>query len=59
MTKRSEKEIVAAFTHMATAELKGTIEHLTTYNSKGTTTKKIIIEYDVKHTMRNEDATTD
>ena len=48
MTKRSEKEIIAAFTHMATAELKGTIEHLTTYDSKGTTSKKIVIEYNIK-----------
>ena len=48
MTKRSEKEIIAAFTHMATAELKGTIEHLTTYDSKGTISKKIVIEYDIK-----------
>ena len=52
MTKRSEKEIVAAFTHMATAELKGTIEHLTTYNSKGTTSKKIVIEYSIEHNKR-------
>ena len=52
MTKRSEKEIVAAFTHMATAELNGTIQHLTTYNSKGTTSKKIVIEYDVEEKER-------
>tara|TARA_B100000287_G_scaffold20164_1_gene20138 strand:+ start:1709 stop:1870 length:162 start_codon:yes stop_codon:yes gene_type:complete len=49
MTKRSEKEIIAAFTHMATAELKGTIERFTTYDNKGTTRKKIVIEYDVKN----------
>jgi len=48
MTKRNEKEIIAAFTHMAVGELKGTIQHLTTYDSKGTTSKKIVIEYDVE-----------
>ena len=47
MTKRSEKEIIAAFTHMATAELDGTIEHKTTYDSTGRSSKKIVIEYDV------------
>tara|TARA_R100000742_G_C4267980_1_gene86260 strand:- start:1138 stop:1296 length:159 start_codon:yes stop_codon:yes gene_type:complete len=49
MTKRSEKEIIAAFTHMATAELRGTIEHKTTYDSTGRTSKKIVIEYDIKN----------
>ena len=48
MTKRNEKEILASFTHMATAELNGTIQHLTTYDNKGTTSKKIVIEYDVQ-----------
>jgi len=52
MTKRSEKEIIAAFTHMATAELKGTIEHFTAYNSQGTTSKKIVIEYNIEHNKR-------
>ena len=47
MTKRSEKEIIAAFTHMATAELKGTIEHFTTYDQSGRSSKKIVIEYDI------------
>ena len=49
MTKRNEKEILASFTHMSTAELNGTIQHLTTYDNKGTTSKKIVIEYDVKY----------
>ena len=49
MTKRSEKEIIAAFTHMATAELNGTIEHKTTYDSTGRSSKKIVIEYDIKN----------
>ena len=48
MTKRIEKEIIAAFTHMAVNELKGTIEHRTTFDSAGRTGKKIIIEYDIK-----------
>ena len=48
MTKRSEKEIIAAFTHMATAELKGTIEYLTTYDQSGRSSKKIVIEYNIK-----------
>jgi len=48
MTKRSEKEIIAAFTHMATAELKGSIEHFTTYSQSGRSSKKIVIEYNIK-----------
>ena len=52
MTKRSEKEIVAAFTHMATAELKGTIEHFTTYSQSGRSSKKIVIEYNIEHNKR-------
>ena len=48
MTKRSEKEIIAAFTHMSIAELKGTIEHFTTYDHSGRSSKKIVIEYDIK-----------
>tara|TARA_B100000427_G_scaffold208987_1_gene174124 strand:- start:316 stop:483 length:168 start_codon:yes stop_codon:yes gene_type:complete len=52
MTKRNEQEIIAAFTHMATAELGGTIQHLTTYDSQGTTSKKIIIEYDIENNKR-------
>ena len=47
MTKRNEKEIIAAFTHMAIAELDGTIEHFTTYDNTGRTSKKIVIEYDI------------
>ena len=58
MTKRSEKEIIAAFTHMATAELKGTIEHFTTYDQSGRNSKKIVIEYDVKLFDRRIDETT-
>ena len=49
MTKRNEKEILAAFTHMSINELGGTIEHKTTYDSTGRTSKKIVIEYDIKH----------
>jgi len=48
MTKRNETEIIAAFTHMAVNELKGTIEHKTTFASTGRSSKKIVIEYDIK-----------
>ena len=47
MTKRNEKEILAAFTHMAVNELGGDIQHATTYDSTGRQSKKIVIEYDV------------
>ena len=46
MTKRNEKEILAAFTHMAN-ELGGDIQHCTPYDSTGRQSKKIVIEYDV------------
>ncbi len=49
MTKRNEKEIIAAFTHMAVNELKGTIKEYITSNSVGRSSKKIVIEYDIKH----------
>ena len=52
MTKRNEKEIIAAYTHMAVGELKGTIEHKTTYDSTGRSSKKIIIEYNIEHKDR-------
>tara|TARA_B100000287_G_scaffold414310_1_gene446769 strand:- start:836 stop:991 length:156 start_codon:yes stop_codon:yes gene_type:complete len=48
MTKRNEKEILAAFTHMAINELGGTMDQCVTSNSMGRTSKKIIIEYDIK-----------
>ena len=57
MTKRNEKELLAAFDHMAN-ELGGTIEHSTTYDSSGRSSKKITIEYNVKNVKRNADATT-
>ena len=47
MTKRNEKEIVAAFTHMAVNELKGTITHSHSLDHSGKTSRKIVIEYDV------------
>jgi len=53
MTKRNEKEILAAFDHMAINELKGTVEKLTTYDSMGRQSKKIVIEYDVTTKKRN------
>ena len=48
MTKRNEKEILAAFTHMSINELGGTMETFTTYDSVGRQSKKIVIEYDIK-----------
>ena len=47
MTKRNEEQIIAAITHMA-QELGGTIETTTTYSSGKRSSKKIIVEYDVK-----------
>ena len=52
MTKRNEKEIIAAFTHMAVNELGGDIRHATTYDSTGRQSKKIVIEYDIKQYKR-------
>ena len=48
MTKRNEEQILAAITHMAENELGGTIETTTTYSSGKRSSKKIIVEYDVK-----------
>lgn len=53
MTKRNEKEILAAFTHMGVNELGGTMQRLTTYDSTGRQSKKIVIEYDIVHNKRN------
>ena len=52
MTKRNEKEILAAFTHMRINELGGTMETFTTYDSVGRQSKKIVIEYDIKQYKR-------
>ena len=52
MTKRNENEIIAAFTHMAVNELGGTIEHKSTYDSNGRTSKKIVVEYEVLQSPR-------
>ena len=57
MTKRNEKELLAAFDHMAN-ELGGTIAYATTYDSSGRSSKKITIEYNVKNVKRNVDGTT-
>ena len=54
MTKRNEKEIIAAFTHMATNELGGKMEMIDGYKSDGRQYKKIVIEYDSKEWIRNE-----
>ena len=53
MTKRNEKEILAAFTHMSINELGGDIQHATTYDSTGRQSKKIVIEYNVITEKRN------
>ena len=50
MTKRNDKEILAAFHHMAVNELGGSCQQMTTSNSMGRTSKKIVIEYDVQQT---------
>ena len=47
MTKRNEEQIIAAITHMAD-ELGGTIETTTTFDSSKRTSKKIVVEYDVR-----------
>ena len=52
MTKRNEQEIIAAFTHMTVSGLDGTIEHSTTYDSSGRSSKKITIEYNVEKNKR-------
>jgi len=43
----SEGDLVAELLTIS-AELGGTMERFTTYNQKGRTSKKIVIEYDVK-----------
>ena len=52
MTKRNEKEILAAFTHMSINELGGTMQTFTTYDSTGRQSKKIVIEYGIKEYKR-------
>ena len=47
MTKRNEKEILAAITHMAN-ELGGTMHTTTTFDSSRRTSKKVVVEYDVR-----------
>ena len=47
MTKRNEEQIIAAITHMA-QELGGTIETRTTFDSTKRSSKKIVVEYDVR-----------
>jgi len=48
MTKRNEEQILAAITHMAENELGGTMNTETTWSSLKRSSKKIVIEYDVK-----------
>ena len=46
-TGSSEGDLIAELLCI-TAELGGKMDRLTTFNSEGKTTKKIVIEYDVK-----------
>ena len=48
MTVENEGELIAELLCI-TGELGGKMQRLTTYDSKGTTSKKIVIEYDIKH----------
>ena len=47
MTVENEADLIAELLCI-TGELGGKMQRLTTYDSKGTTSKKIIIEYDIK-----------
>ena len=47
MTTENEGELIAELLCI-TGELGGKMQRLTTYDSKGTTSKKIVIEYDIK-----------
>ena len=46
MTLEDEGELIAELLCI-TGELGGKMQRLTTYDSKGTTSKKIVIEYDI------------
>jgi|TARA_X000000368_G_C22765682_1_gene594835 hypothetical protein len=46
MTVENEGELIAELLCI-TGELGGKMQRLTTYDSKGTTSKKIVIEYDI------------
>ena len=46
MTTENEGELIAELLCIA-GELGGKMQRLTTYDCKGTTSKKIVIEYDV------------
>ena len=46
MTVDNEGELIAELLCI-TGELGGKMQRLTTYDSKGTTSKKIVIEYDI------------
>ena len=47
MTVENEGELIAELLCI-TGELVGKMQRLTTYDSKGTTSKKIVIEYDIQ-----------
>ena len=46
MTVDNEGELIAELLCI-TGELGGKMQRLTTYDSKGTTSKKVVIEYDI------------
>ena len=46
MTVENEGELIAELLCI-TGELGGKMQRLTTYDSKGTTSKKVVIEYDI------------
>jgi len=52
MTKRNEKEILAAFNHMAINELGGTFQQVSTLDHSGRTSDKIVIEYNVQQKQK-------
>ena len=51
MTKRNQKELLAAFAHMA-HELGGTFQQVSTLDHSGRTSDKIVIEYNVQQKLK-------
>ena len=53
MTTENEGELIAELLCIA-GELGGKMQRLTTYDSKGTTSKKIVIEYDIQEKGKDD-----
>ena len=53
MTVENEGELIAELLCI-TGELGGKMQRLTTYDSKGTTSKKIVIEYDIQEKGKDD-----